>query len=112
RFEVRTYYRCEGRLKSDPAESFIVYAAAIPKAWEAADAVVPAEGYRASFSGMFLKMGPPNQPVFVAQRAAWFQQTLLGQLEMDAGLFDGVKNRTPIQVEEGETFYQMLAAVG
>jgi hypothetical protein len=47
--------------------------------------------------------------LFVAPRVAWHPLDLLGELRMDAGLFDDVRDRGGL--DERECFYQMLAAV-
>jgi hypothetical protein len=48
----------------------------------------------------------------LAQRIAWYPNTPLGELGMDVGLLDRVKNEERIAGPEREGFYQMLAAVG
>src|SRR5690606_19402810 len=46
------------------------------------------------------------------RRLSWHPEGLLGDLGMDMGQFDFVQNRSPIQAEERECFYQLLAAAG
>jgi hypothetical protein len=85
---------------------------------------------RATATAMFLKLLPadkddPNaaakgphpfgvptlegQLLLAAIRVAWHPGTLLGELGMDVGLLDEVRDRSAL--DERECFYQMLAAV-
>ena len=52
-----------------------------------------------------------DPPRFAATRLAWYPETVLGDLQMDAGLLETIKNSKPLRGEEHEAFYQMLAAV-
>jgi len=98
----------------------------IPDAWEREAAI----DERASYYGLFLKTGDPGgeQPelVFAAERMAWLpdrvqaekeitaSHVVLGDLGMDVGLFDSVRdtNRKSMVSQDHECFYQLLAAVG
>lgn len=69
--------------------------------------------------GMFLRLadnGSDNsgqsEPIFAAQRIAWHPPGPLGELGMDVGLLDELRDRKKIGARERECFYQMLAAVG
>ena len=50
--------------------------------------------------------------LFVANRLAWYPDSLLGDLKMDVGLLETIQNSKPLRGEEYEAFYQMLAAAG
>jgi hypothetical protein len=110
RFEMDHYYRCELRLEG--GGTAWVYAVDIPDKW----AIDQPMDERASLDGCFLKWRVndpgPAEPVFAAQRVAWHPPTILGDLEMDVGLFDDVKNREAILARERECFFQLLAAAG
>lgn len=85
---------------------------------------------RCQVSAMFLKLGSaagePPQFLFAAPRIAWLpdrpapelgigpDQVLLGDLGMDVGLFDAVRQRNghPIGAAERECFYALLRAAG
>lgn len=132
RFELKPYYRCEFLLgeKRQPA---VVFAQTIPQAWKLDQPI----DERAGALGMFLKLASANAqqrtPVFVAPRAAWYPNTVLGDLGMDYGLFDDLKpeetkgqqghavaskvhsqrdlDALRLTSRTRECFYQMLAAV-
>jgi hypothetical protein len=64
--------------------------------------------------GFFLKLAGEegrSEPNFVARRIAWYPHTPLGDLGMDAGLFDGLRPG-PLTSRSRECFYQLLAAAG
>jgi hypothetical protein len=109
RFQIERYYRCELAI-GEAAEPAVVYALKVPKAWKVNEPI----DERVGVKGFFVKLGGqdplPLAPVFAAQRVAWYPQNVLGDLEMDAGLFDDVQNRTPIGLNDRECFYEMLAA--
>ena len=48
--------------------------------------------------------------LLVANRLAWYPETLLGDLQMDVSLLENIQNSKPLRGEEYEAFYQMLAA--
>ena len=65
-----------------------------------------------SCDGCFVVLSQQGQQqTFVADRLAWHQANVLGDLGMDAGRFDAVTDRTALRREERETFYEMLASV-
>ena len=71
---------------------------------------------RATAVGMYLRTGEgtaSNAPiVLVARRVAWpDEEVLLGNLGVDMGLFDRIRNGTPLNGHDRECFYQMLYAV-
>lgn len=114
RMQLEAWYRCDVTLEGGAAAQ--VYALAVPAAWKL-DAPLDE---RVGFDGIFLKQAGPvaeDAPpqgavgplVFAAKRVAWFPPGLLGDLQMDVGLFDAVRDRT--RLNERECFYQLLAAV-
>jgi hypothetical protein len=110
RFELPHYYRCE--LTLDSGEPAIVYVDVIPTAWQQD----PPTGGRVGASGILAKQageadGQPI-PVVIAPRLAWFPQTPLGDLGMDFGLLDSVRQKRPLLAEERVPFYEMLARLG
>ena len=131
RFELPEYYACE-LLLADGGQPAVVFTPKVPKAWRAGGSV----RQRAGAFGLFLKVGQPTPdakptPIFVAQRLAWHPPTLLGDLGMDMGLFDDVRQEDRahdpdpqgkpahpnlaalrLAAEDRECFYQLLAAVG
>ncbi len=98
----------------------------IPDAWQREVDI----DERSGFYGLFLKTGDISgekpELIFAAERVAWMpdrvqaengissSHVVLGDLGMDVGLFDRVRdtNRKPLVDEDHECFYQMLAAVG
>ncbi|HXT57460.1 MAG TPA: hypothetical protein VN699_02445 [Pirellulales bacterium] len=111
RFDLPKFYRCELAI-GDERLPATVYALAVPKAWRADKPM----NERASVRGFFIKLsgeeGAWRHPVFVAQRVAWYPDDELGDLKMDAGLFDELSPRPDMTAEDRECFYQLLAAVG
>jgi hypothetical protein len=109
-FELERYFRCTLELADGTTAE--VYTLDVPAAWPRGRPL----DERASAYGCFLKysaLKPERSgPVFVAQRVAWHPPTVLGGLGMDAGLFDDLVNRQPLQVAERECFFQLLAAAG
>jgi hypothetical protein len=112
RFNLSGYYRCELALAGSDAAA-VVYSLAVPKEWLSAATVRE----RASVSGIFVRLAeeeqePARRPVIVARRVAWHPQNILGDLDMDVGLFDELSPRPELAAEDRECFYQLLAAVG
>ena len=123
RFGLKQCYRCTLRLDEAKLEA-VVYAARIPRAWQAASAAgvsaigaagVRAIGERAAAAGLLVKLAGPGaadpRPVFVAPRVAWHPATPLGELGVDVGLLDDVQDDAPLAAADHEAFYQVLAAV-
>ena len=106
-FNLTGYYRCEMDLAAGGTRA-IVYALAVPKQWLSAEAIHE----RASVSGLFVRLAEESAPVLVARRVAWYPQNILGDLDMDVGLFDELSPRAELGTEDRECFYQLLAAVG
>ncbi len=123
RYQIRQYYRCRVQLAADGPPA-VVITSRVPKPLRAPG---PLEE-RVSAAGLFLKVAQEgDQPpalVFVAPRLAWHPDrlnasegvnlgmTILGDLGMDVGQLDLVKNQSRITKLEREAFYQMLSAVG
>jgi hypothetical protein len=106
------YYRCDLLLTG--GQPATVYARQIPEAWKKSDPSFPA---RCGADAVFLKLGPHannNNPqlFFAANRLTWRPPALLGDLGMDYGLFDEVRDRSVITSAERETFFQLLATAG
>lgn len=111
RLELPEYFRCQFVL--EPAgRSAVVYTTRVPHKWRNCAEL----SERSSAAGLFLKLAAADdqqpQPVFVAPRVAWYPDSLLGRLGMDAGLLEEVRARGPISATEREAFYQLLAAAG
>ncbi|MEK6239821.1 MAG: hypothetical protein N2C14_34295, partial [Planctomycetales bacterium] len=108
RFELDRFYLCDLELENGQAAR--AYSLEVPKQW--LQVREPPEGeWRCGFSGFFMKLDSDKRPVFLTRHMAWRPPGLLGDLEMDAGLFDHIRNAQPLSAAEGECFYQMLAAV-
>jgi hypothetical protein len=110
RFDLPVYYRCELDVGAD-RDRAIIYALAVPKAWQAGGEFSERVGVKGL---MILLAGGDgaSSPVLAARRIAWYPETPLGGLEMDVGLFDEISSRPSLTVEDRECFYQLLAAVG
>ncbi|MHC4400134.1 MAG: hypothetical protein ACYTG0_10685 [Planctomycetota bacterium] len=105
KFELNEYYRCRFLLGSgEPAE---VFARQIPNAWKRGRPI----DHRAGAYAVFVKeAGNASEeplPVFAASRVEWYPPTMLGDLGMDAGLFDALRAKSPI--EQG--FFPMVYVV-
>jgi len=124
-FNLPHYYRCRLILEGD--HPVVVLALEVPKQWQNGGKVEDRKNQRATAQGMLLKLSAPDDedpddedpnkgkrpvPLLLAQRIAWYPNTPLGELGMDVGLLDCVKNQERITDAEREGFYQMLAAVG
>ncbi len=109
RFDLAQYYRCEFLL-GDEADPAVIYTLKIPKAWKIDEPLDERSGARGVFLKLTASAPSPLTPVFVAQRAAWYPPTELGDLGMDVGLFDEVTNKERIAARDAECFYELLAA--
>ncbi len=92
--------------------SVVILTRTVPRAWQEQKNL----DTRATALGLFLRLGEnssgQSEPVFAAPRVAWFPPTPLGELGMDVGLLDELRDRKKIGRRERQCFYQMLAAVG
>ena len=117
RFEFTHYYQATIEL-GDDRWTATVCSRRIPLTWKVGQPIDEA----VSFRGMLLKIG--DGPVFATKRIAWHpnklneeqgitrSQVYLGDLGMDVGLWDDVRDRRPLGSDDREGFYQLLSAVG
>lgn len=116
RFEFGEYYQADVELGEDKWNA-VVLARHVPRSWKIGETIHEA----VSFYGMFLKLG--DRPVFATTRLAWHPNRLdnqagitedhvfLGDLGMDVGLWDEVKDKHGLLRSDRECFYQLLAAM-
>ena len=118
RLMFKQYYRARIALDGD-IRSATILTRTVPRAWlkplkqKKLDA-------RATAVGLFLRLAENDSgqsgPIFAARRVAWHPPGPLGDLGMDVGLLDELRDRKKIggreRGRERECFYQMLAAVG
>jgi hypothetical protein len=123
KFEFDAVYRCQ--MVTFAGGPLILYALSVPRAWRLDEPI----DERASAAAMFVKRLPSSadhdpaapdrphpfgvpsikgSPLLAAVRVAWHPATLLGDLGMDVGLLDEVRDRADL---ERECFYQLLGAV-
>lgn len=111
RYQIPKFYRVRLELNGSTRIAD-VYTRTIPKDWED----MKQAGMQSGALAMFLKRGdsadPANPLVFVTDRVAWYRDTLLGDLGVDASLFDNVDSNRRIGAKDRELFYQMLHAAG
>jgi len=125
RFEYRHYFLVRLQMANVP-HPVTVCCRHVPEAWPRETEI----SERSSFHGLFLKVGDRSvdhpELIFAAERVAWLpdqegtakevtpSHVLLGNLGMDVGLFDDVReaNRKALGEEDREGFYQLLAATG
>ncbi|MBN2290895.1 MAG: hypothetical protein JXM70_00635 [Pirellulales bacterium] len=111
RLPFKQYYRVRMVLEGgEPAVE--VLTRRVPRVWLRKNKL----DERASTFGMYLRRGEKNssnnEPVFAARRVAWHPSTPLGELGMDVGLLESLRDREKTEGQQRECFYQMLAAVG
>ena len=115
-FDLPHYYRCEIAIGPDRAPA-VVYCLAVPAAWKVGEPI----DQPAAVAGFLVRLSANGddddgnkvvRPVLIARRIAWFPPNMLGDLQMDAGLFDELDPRPAMTAEDRECFYQLLAAVG
>lgn len=108
RFDLSRYYRCELQV-AEGMPPIAVYSLVVPKAWHCGEPL----DERAEVRGLFVRLaGSDRSPVLVAPRVAWYPATVLGDIDMDVGLFDELKGRRELTGNDRECFYQLLAAAG
>ncbi len=120
--EMPAYYECQMTLDGGAGAATIL-TSRIPKAWLA----MPSLDEPAVAAGVFIKsLSAENGSaarLFVSREIGWhpkqpqapyvsFGKSVLGELGVDVGLLDGVRQRRPISGTEREAFYQMLDAAG
>lgn len=123
RYGMDRYYLCEMEVGAARRPA-VVITTRIPAAWPVGARI----DERASAAGLFFKAGgeadATRKLVFLARRVAWHPDriqeeapatnlgmTMLGDLGMDVGLLENVEDRSEIDDEEREAFYQLLWAV-
>jgi hypothetical protein len=124
RFGFSEYYRVRLRLAGGQSP-MLVFTRNVPSAWLSREDLNEPAGTL----GLLLKRGASDggspQLFFAAERIAWHpdrlqpqagigpSHVLLGELGMDVGLFDVIRetNRRGLTPEDTGAFYQMLAAV-
>lgn len=115
-FNLEHYYRCEMAIGPQRMPA-IVYSLSVPRVWkldQPLDESAAVIGFfvRVADGGADLDTSADVRPVLVARRIAWFPANVLGDLQMDAGLFDELSGRPEWAAEDRECFYQLLAAAG
>jgi hypothetical protein len=107
---IRQYYRATLVL-DDRKGRAVVYTRTIPAAWIRGSE----RGDRVSAAGMFLKLSRGEaaepMPALAATRLAWHPATPLGELNVDVGLLDDVRDDAPLTALDREAFYGILAAM-
>ena len=122
RLEMPAYYECEMTLAGDAGQAKII-AARVPTAWLDMESL----DERATAGGVFIRLLSHDQQsphgLFVSPEIAWYPvepnapyvslgKSILGQLGVDVGLFDLIRQRRPITSAERDSFYQVLGAAG
>ncbi|OYV83004.1 MAG: hypothetical protein B7Z73_16600, partial [Planctomycetia bacterium 21-64-5] len=108
RFNLPRYYRSELTI-AEGSPPVVVYSLAVPRGWNI-DGPLDA---RTEVRGLFVRLtASEGAPVVVARRLAWYPETVLGDLDMDVGLFDELSARPDLTADDRECFYQLLAAAG
>ena len=123
RFSIDTLYVCQMALAGAAAPATIL-AGSVPRIWLDEGPL----DERAAADGLLLQRQKDDATapalVFLARRVAWYPDqmqpqrgvnfglTVLGDLHMDVGLWDQVRDRRPLTAAEREAFYQLLEAVG
>jgi hypothetical protein len=111
RFDRQRIYRCHLQaIEDDKTFPVILFTSHVPQQLLHGATL----DQRVAAEALFLKRSsdPEEGPVlvFAADRLAWYPDTLLGDLDMDCGLLENVRNGEPLRGVESEAFYQMLAA--
>ncbi|MFO0897014.1 MAG: hypothetical protein U0836_06225 [Pirellulales bacterium] len=107
RFENERVYR--GELERADGSRAVVFANRAPRRWQAGHAIDEAAGCLGVVAAPAGGAAPTS---LLADRLAFYPAGPLGDLGMDAGLFDDVEDRRGLVGDEREAFYQLLAAVG
>ena len=108
KFGKKQVFRCQLSLPSSAGtRPAILYTSTVPIRLPLDEPVDAACGALAIFAGNDDATG---NPLFIADRLAWYPDSLLGDLKMDVSLLENVENSKPLRGEEYEAFYQMLAA--
>ncbi|MDO4576056.1 MAG: hypothetical protein Q4D98_12680 [Planctomycetia bacterium] len=122
RYQLRGYYLCELRL-TDGREIHLI-CNRVPRAF--ADGIDVAKGpYSVGAQAIFIKKGEGNRLYLLADRLAWYPDTVLGRLGMDYGRFDDLDSKPlaptdtrsrsrdlKLTLQNRECFYQLMYTVG
>lgn len=110
----RRYYRCE-LTRDDGRSPATIVTLRVPKALvEGTNKAKPAGDDRVGVEGLYVKhVGAKSGEgaVLVASRLAYYPKTPLGDLGVDVGLFDDVRETSSDLKYERECFYQLMAAM-
>jgi hypothetical protein len=122
RLEMPAYYECEMTLDGHAGQATIL-TARVPKAWLEMQVL----DEPAAASGVFIRLLSDDQQsphgLFVSREIAWHPiepnvpfvslgKSILGQLGVDVGLLDLIRQRRAITSAESEAFYKVLGAAG
>jgi len=104
--DAEPLWRCEVKL-SDHTRRAVVYVAEMPEKLRFGNG-----GQRVSLDGVFIKYAPgvaaEPMAVLVAPRLRWHDDSPLGNLGMDFGLFEGIRDNSPLTSADREAFYRLL----
>jgi len=104
--DAERLWRCTVALSENPHRA-VVYVAEMPAKLQAGNA-----GQRVELDGVFVKYmpGAAAEPVavFVAPRLQWRGDSPLANLGMDFGLFEGVRDNSPVTAADRDAFYRLL----
>jgi hypothetical protein len=121
RLEMTDYFECQ--LTLDGGGKATLITSRVPKAWLKMSPL----DEPANAAGVFVKLLATDREsphgLFVGREVAWHPTTpnpptvslgksILGELGVDVGLLDSVRQREPIAATEREPFYQLLDASG
>jgi hypothetical protein len=99
-------WRCTITLDQAPHQA-VLYVADMPE-WLRGHGA----GQRVAFDGIFLKYTPGTTggpvAVLVAPHPQWQKDTPLGNLGMDLGLMDGIRDNCPLNAADSDAFFQLL----
>ena len=106
RFGKKFVYRCQLSIASSKGpRRAILFVSVVPSPLPRGEPIDAACGAIA----LYLGKGTTDL-LLVANRLAWYPETLLGDLQMDVSLLENIQNSKPLRGEEYEAFYQMFAA--
>lgn len=122
RFEMPAYYECEMTLHAEVGAATIL-TTRVPHVWLEMESVN--EPAAASALLVDVLSDDKNSPhgLFASREIAWYPtapkapfvslgKSILGELGIDVGLLDSVRQRGAIAASEGELFYDLLGAAG
>ena len=108
RFGKTFIYRCQLSIASSKGpRRAILFVSVVPSQLPLGEPIDAACGALAIYLGIGKET---TDLLLVADRLAWYPETLLGDLQMDLSLLENIQNSKPLRGEEYEAFYQMLAA--